>query len=148
MPARSAPHRPSFSCESDTLEQALFQHQAGDIAGARTLYEQILSVDGGLDRASGPRRAEAHDGLGCFAIETGAVDDAQAHFTAAVEANPAHTASHLNLGVMRLRLRDLVGAERDLLESLSAAPNEPMALYNLGVVRKCAGNVAGSLAAL
>lgn len=72
------------------LEQALAYHQAGRLAEAEALYEQILRAD--------PNNADALHYSGLAAHQAGRHDEAIARMTRAIEFAPGRAHYHLNLG--------------------------------------------------
>jgi len=114
-----------------TLDLALFHHQAGRLAEAESLYLQILAVQ--------PNHVEAMHHLGIIAHQAGRHDLAIKLIQQAVLHDPDHAAAHSNLGEawrMMGRLDEAVAAYR---RALAINPDHVEALNNLGNVLKDRG---------
>lgn len=69
----------------------------------------------------------------CELEETSPLEARQAYLRA-IDLDPCHLDSHLNLGRLLHEARDFRGAERHYRAALESNPEEPTAAYNLGVV--------------
>jgi Flp pilus assembly protein TadD len=104
-----------------------------------TLFERSLAVS--------PRNAFAHNNLGVARLAQGRIDDALAHYRAAIDADPSNAHAHSNLGQALLRRGDLSAAEPTLREAVRLAPRFAEAHHNLGLVLSQRGDIAGAISA-
>ncbi len=84
--------------------------EKGDLAGAKTLYEQALDID--------PTLAIAHNNLGITLKALGQIGDAIAHYKTAIELQPDYAEAHQNLGVVLLKtgqVEESLAAFRDAI---------------------------------
>lgn len=77
-------------------------------------------------------------------LAQGQLPAALAHAERALQVDPRHAAALSNAGVIRARMRDTTGAERDYLQALAIEPRHPGALFNLAELYARSGR--GSLA--
>jgi predicted TPR repeat methyltransferase/thioredoxin-like negative regulator of GroEL len=63
------------------LDQAVFQHQAGQLQDAERLYREILKIQ--------PGHSEANHNMGALAVQSNRPAEGLPYFTAALEAEPA-----------------------------------------------------------
>jgi tetratricopeptide (TPR) repeat protein len=92
---------------------------------SRALYQHALAVTTGNHLAEG--------NLGLLVLEEGKVEEAMAHFRAAVEARPASPKAHVNLGVGLATLGHHAEALREYETAVRLDPKLPVAHYNLGL---------------
>lgn len=144
----------------DAIDVALASHNAGDLAQARHIYEQILQADSNHpivlhllgvichqtnDNAKAisliskavslkPDFAEAHSNLGLVLEHVGRLDDAVASYGKAITINPRHPDAHLNLG----NALTAIGKRKQAVDSY----NKALALNPVFVEAHCnLGNV-------
>jgi len=72
-------------------------------------------------------------------LEESSPAEARTSYLQALELDPEHLDSHLNLGRLLHEARDLKGAERHYRAALEASPRDATAAYNLGVVLEDVG---------
>ena len=85
-----------------------------DYAEAILCWRRVLALD--------PKRAAAHNKLGCAMQEEGQSDEAEEHFHAALKLQPSLAAAHLSLAELREERGDLVEAESAIREALRVQP--------------------------
>ncbi|MDP6580698.1 MAG: tetratricopeptide repeat protein [Vicinamibacterales bacterium] len=93
---------------SDVFTEALALQQGGDIGGAISEYQLLLSEGAGS--------AQVHNNLGLLYQEQNRPDDAAREFQRAIALDPRHSKAHNNLGVVRMRqarYEDAAAAFRD-----------------------------------
>jgi len=152
---------------------AVAAHRAGDAAGARTTYEQVLAlapndVDAlnnlgvlhtGLrefDRAEvalrralslAPSNAGAWSNLGAVLRERGRSADATAAFQHALSIDPRHAGARVGLAQQYLVIGSLAQARQLLDDVLRDNPASPEASYALGQVLERQGDRPGAIRA-
>jgi tetratricopeptide (TPR) repeat protein len=104
----------------------------------RALYTHALAVTSG--------NHVAHGNLGLLLLDEGRVDEAIAHFQAAIAAHPEATKPHLNLGVGLATKGDHAGALAEYERAVRADPRYATARYNLGLELATAGRVDEAIA--
>src|SRR5262245_5085759 len=85
----------SFFLDNDALALAVQQHQAGQFASAREIYERLLAAE--------PENPDLLNLLGAVCVNLAQFDQAALHLDAAIRLNPQHSAAHDNLGVLLAR---------------------------------------------
>jgi tetratricopeptide (TPR) repeat protein/SAM-dependent methyltransferase len=108
------------------LQMAVGLHQAGELARARGLYEQIIEQD--------PRHAEALHFLGLACFQEGDEDRALGFIRRAIEHEPLVAAYHDHLGTVLESTGALEEALQAYREALRLAGEEPERSFNMGVV--------------
>ena len=170
---RPAPRRQAPPSAEAKLQTALSHHQAGRLAQAGAIYQDILSdLPGQVDAlyllgvvklqegdagaavelsgkaiANKPDFAEAHNNLGNAYKDRGRLDEAVAAFRKAVELKPDFAEAHNNLGIAlkdRGKLDDVVAAFRKAVE---LKPDFAEAHNNLGNALKDQGKADDAEAA-
>jgi tetratricopeptide (TPR) repeat protein len=109
--------------------QALFatahrQHQAGALAEAERLYQQVLAAD--------PNHAECLHLLGVVALQTGRVDLAATLIRRAIAINDRAATYHSNLGTLLAGQGQLEAAIACYRRAIALQPNLPEPYVNLG----------------
>jgi tetratricopeptide (TPR) repeat protein len=99
--------------------------QLGTWRDSRTLYEHALAVTS--------ENHLAHGNLGLLLLEERRVDEAMAHFRAAVAARPQAPKTHVNLGVGLSALGRPDEALAAYETAVRLGPTQPLAHYNLGL---------------
>lgn len=155
------------------FSRAVAAHRAGDIAGARALYEQVLagepehsdalnnlgviaSAGGDVDTALtffrraaalAPRNAAVWNNMGTALREHGNSPDAIAAFRQALAVDPRHQGAQIGLAQGYLAIGSL-GEARELLERVLARDaTVAEAHYTLGQVLERQGDRPGAIAA-
>lgn len=105
-----------------TLDQAVTAHKNGQIAKAKALYEQVLTLDAS--------NADAHQLLGVLYHREGEVERGLALIKRSVELDPNNPYARNNLGGILQNTGDTIGAEREFGEALRLSPNYSDALAN------------------
>ena len=106
------------------LNQAVQHHQAGRLAEAETIYQQILIRE--------PSNSEVLNLLGVVLSQQGQYQAALGLIIRAIEINPQASNYHNNLGQVLLNLRWLDEAIRAYRKALNLKPDDPELLNNLG----------------
>src|SRR5262245_58906288 len=147
-----------MTISSELTKRAKRLHQAGRIADAEDLYQQLLRQQPDLPDVwllLGDARltlgkyteamaayenalrlrpvAEAHLGLGNALAAAGRRTEAVTHYRQFVQARPEHAEARANLGVALAELGRLPEAEPELRAALRLKPDYPQAHHNLGV---------------
>jgi len=108
----------------------LYYHKKRDYLRAVVCYE--LSIKAGEERAKlGPAAPlkfflttdDAHNNIGAILLEHRAVENAVAHFRAALAFNPRHVSAHVNLGHALQLAGDPHAAEQQYREALRIEPD-------------------------
>ena len=111
-----APDRGGFMPGPDTDGGLVLAALAEDCGQAAMLFEQSRRTDGDADRLLSravqlcPRHAEALDDLGRVRERQGRLDEAEALYRRALEADPENPAPHAGLGDVRFAREDYDGA--------------------------------------
>jgi tetratricopeptide (TPR) repeat protein len=116
------------------VEDGLAMHQAGQLAGARSVYQQILDER--------PRDAIALHYMGVLAHQGGRTDEALTWMRQAIDASPRIPDFHCNLGVLFRDIGRLPEAAAELCKAIQLRPAYPEALNNLGDVLRQQGRLA------
>jgi len=136
--ARSAPTNPPKHSLHQPLDIAVKHHQAGDLALAEKLYQEILATD--------PGNASAMHLLGLIAHQRGDNVTAIEYITAALKLSPDYAEAHNNLGLALNALGRHEEAEISLRRALHLKPDYSIAHNNLGLALKEQGNLAEATA--
>ncbi|MFQ5734683.1 MAG: tetratricopeptide repeat protein, partial [Planctomycetaceae bacterium] len=113
---------------AQSLQQALQQHQAGELGDAERTYHSILRLD--------PRQPDALHLLGVVQHQRGDARSAVDSIRRAIRENPQAAAFHSNLAAAHKALGDLDAARECLEDAVRLDPDFPDAHYNLGTVLK------------
>jgi tetratricopeptide (TPR) repeat protein len=100
----------------------------------------------GDDGAAPARAAGEFYEWGCD-LEPGAPDEALAAYRRALELEPAHAGSHLNLGRLLQDRGELAAAEEHYREALASPEHAALAAFNLGTVLEDDGRLDDALEA-
>jgi tetratricopeptide (TPR) repeat protein len=116
---------PSAETRPDLMTEAAQLYESGDIAGAKSMFELIITME--------PGHADALFGLGVLEEQANNIAGAKKHYEAAVASEPNHAPSLVNLGDA-LREEGQFEAAIALLErAASLAPEIPLVHNNLGI---------------
>ena len=85
--------------------------------------------------AKRPQNPRAHNGMGFVLHQWGRVDEAIAHYSAALRFEPDYADAHNNLGVIFAKRGDLAAAAEQFAEALRIDPNHSDAAANLARAR-------------
>lgn len=119
---------------SQLLERALGLHQAGDLSQARTLYEQILTLE--------PEHADALHFLGVLAYQNGEGSRAVELIRKAIARSGEVGSYHNNLGNVLEAGGDLEGALVSYREAMRLEPEDADTHFNTGIVLQKLGRVS------
>jgi predicted O-linked N-acetylglucosamine transferase (SPINDLY family) len=133
------PRQPAPSIHS-LLQEAVGMHQAGRMAEAIGIYEQII--------ARVPNHFDATHLLGVIALQEGRLQQAKDFITSALRTNPRHPAALNNLGMVYLRKADLELAHSQFQRAVKVQPNFCEGLANLGTVLRQLGRPREALVPL
>jgi tetratricopeptide (TPR) repeat protein len=122
------------------LQTAITHHQAGHLAQAEQLCQQILSQS--------PRHADALHMAGLLAHQRGAAARAVELIGQAIAANPAVPAYHSNLGLVLKQQGRLIDAVTSLRRALQLQPDLVEVHYNLGLTLLAQGRADEATTAL
>ncbi len=117
------------------------RREAGDVAGAQKVYEDLLKTERGRDSF------EAHFELGMLAFESEAADALQqsrTHFQAALEAQPRYSPLLLYLAAVEYEAGDLTAAQRWLRRFRAQAPDDIDGACDLAIVLEGSGKSAAA----
>ena len=98
----------------------------GDFESAREAFRKAVELQ--------PQHAEAWANLGTLAYQDGRLTEAQESLTRAIEAGASDPQIGYSLGIVRMNLRDLVGAGEILRRNLSEWPQHADTYLALGMV--------------
>lgn len=124
---------------AQTLQQAVARHQQGDLAGAESLYRQVLR-----ERAEDPTALNL---LGVLKIQQGHAQEAAGLIGRAVRAQPDYAEAHNNLGLAQRNLGQLAEAAQSHERAVQLKPAYPEALNNLATALREARRFDEALAA-
>jgi len=122
------------------LNQAVAQHQAGNIDEAGALYRQVLQQV--------PGQFDATHLLGVVALQRGDLTTAEKLIVQALAVKPRDPAALNNLGTTLLRAKRLDAAREQFERAAKAQPGFVGAQSNLGSVLRQLGRIADSVAPL
>jgi predicted O-linked N-acetylglucosamine transferase (SPINDLY family) len=112
---------------------AVKHHQAGRLAQAEQIYQQVL--------AAVPDHADAIHLLGLINSQCGRNDVAVEYICRAIQLHPEVAVFHSNLGLAYRASQRLEEAEASFRRALELEPDSAEALYGVGVVYKDLGRV-------
>ena len=116
---------PPAETRPDLMTEAAQLYESGDIDGAKSTFELIITME--------PGHADALFGLGVLEEQANNIAGAKKHYEAAVASEPNHAPSLVNLGDA-LREEGQFDAAITLLErAASLAPEIPLVHNNLGI---------------
>jgi tetratricopeptide (TPR) repeat protein len=101
-------------------------HGAGDVAGARTLYRNVLERD--------PRNVDAHHMLGLLELHCGNREVAEASIRRAISLEPGYAVLHRHLGMALEYQGDVTGAIEASSRAIALDPKDPESHSRLGNV--------------
>ncbi len=127
------------SPQQPTLQQAMAHHQAGRLAEAEQIYQQILSRQ--------PNDAEALHLLGILAYQVNRYDVAADLIRRAIVVNPNIPTYHSNLGKVLADFGQLEAAVAACRTAIRLKPDSAEAWYNLGHALREQGQIEDSMAA-
>jgi predicted O-linked N-acetylglucosamine transferase (SPINDLY family) len=156
----------------EKVNTSVLAHQAGRLAEAKQLYEEILSQDpnnitalhllGVLRYQEGdarraieliekalilkPDHAGAHNNLGIVLDEQGNLDEAVAAYQVALKLAPDYAEAHYNLGIALKSQGKLEEAVASYLRALRLKPDHTGAHNNLGIVLEDQGKLEEAVA--
>jgi tetratricopeptide (TPR) repeat protein len=125
---------------TETFNQAVQRHQAGQTAEAERLYRQILSEE--------PRHAPSLHLLGVMALQSDQCRQAADLIGQAIAIQPGEAEYHLNRGVALDKVGRLDEAIADYQTSLSLKADYPQAMNNLANALRRKGQYEQSIALL
>lgn len=109
---------------TNTLQQAIARHRAGDLGSAAQLYRQLIDSD--------PNNADAYQLLGVLAQQMGKSDLALQLLETAIRLQPRHAAALANLSILLRARGDNVAALAKAGAAVAANPNLAEAQAALG----------------
>lgn len=120
------------------LQQAMRQHQAGDLLAAERSYQQVLALD--------PQHLQALRLSGILARETGAIAQSLERLHTAAAQPGAGAQPLAELALTHIASGDLQAAQHCLREARQRAPNSLDVLTNLGALLQHRGHVVEAIA--
>jgi protein O-GlcNAc transferase len=129
---------PPMATISQALTIAMQQYQAGKLAEAERIYQQILAVD--------PRQADALHMLGYLAHQQQQSERAKELVRQAIESQPNMPTYFNSLGIILTALKELAPAVKAFHDALALQPNFAEAHYNLGYAYNQQGRTAEAIA--
>lgn len=127
-----------MSTVAEAMALAVEHHQAGRLAEAESIYEQVL--------AAAPNHADALHLLGVVNSQRGRHEAAIDYIGRAIRLNPDQAVYHGNLGLAYRGLGRLEEAEASYRQALARQPDFADARYNLGIVLKARGSIEEAIA--
>jgi predicted O-linked N-acetylglucosamine transferase (SPINDLY family) len=116
----------------EAFGRAVNRHQAGDLAAAEALYQQVLEA--------APNHPGALSNLGVLAAKRGKPDEALRFYSASIAANPNQLDAHFNLGNLYRKANRLQDALNAYQAVLRIDPGNARGYLNLGLVVGDLGN--------
>lgn len=120
------------------LQQAAALHQAGDLGGARSLYEEIL--------AQRPDSFQALHALGIIAYQCGDYAKAADLIGTALVHSPEDAAAQANLGLTFLALQQASRAAACYARAIALQPDYAAAHFGLGLALQSQGDLTAAIA--
>ena len=124
---------------ADVLDQAVRDHQAGQLVRAEQLYRQVLQVE--------PQHADAWHFLGLLMFQSGQGEIAVEYIGKAIALGANHARVHLNLGRIHEARGRLEEARASFEQALRLQPDSAEACLNLGGDCRKLGRLAEAEAA-
>jgi tetratricopeptide (TPR) repeat protein len=119
------------------IQLALEHQQAGNLAQAERIYQQVLSLD--------PNNANANHLLGIIAHQVGKDDLAAELIQKAIDSNPTFAEAHNSLGVTFKGLNKLDKAITSYKKAISIKPEYVEAYNNLSTALQITGDFDGAI---
>ena len=119
------------------MAEAAMLYQAGDISGAQSSFELILTMN--------PAHADALFGLGVLVEQGGDLITAKKHYRAAVKSTPCHAPSLVNLGNILRSERQYSEAIELLERAVNEAPEIPLVHNNFGIALHHSGHTEDAI---
>jgi beta-barrel assembly-enhancing protease len=120
----------------DKYDQAMAAMQKKDVARARTLAQEAISLV--------PQEGRFHQLLGDIAVSDKKYQEAAPHYDKAIALSPDYFGSYLGAGIAQYQLGNRDRAAQWLEQSAKLLPTAPAALY-LGNIARDRGDRAGAL---
>ena len=130
----------AMGSDSDLLQAALQQHDAGRLAEAESLYRRLLAAD--------PRNVDALHFLGVIAHQRGDHAQAVELISGALAQYDANASAHNNLGCALRAQGKLAHAAAAFQKALELSPDYFDAHVNLGRTHQAHGNLARAASSL
>ena len=121
---------------ADALRRAVALHQAGDLAAAEKLYQDVLSLHAD--------NFDANHLLGVLRAQQRRYDQAQTLIERAIGVRPGDPAALASYGKVQMALGDFAGALKSYDRALAAHPNNPDLLYARGNALRETGDLAAA----
>ena len=170
LPASSAatPPQASSAARPPNLQEALRQHERGDIGAAQAIYRQVLAQNADdpvanhflgvaamqlkdlpgalalLRRAVelAPEEPNFHNNLGLALFEAGRIEEAITSYQRCLAIDSRNSGAWSNLGLARQETLDLAGAIAAFRSAITLAPNFDRAHWNLATALLLDGQFA------
>jgi protein O-GlcNAc transferase len=110
----------------EKLRRALEWHQSGQLAAAKSAYEEILAID--------PRHADALNLLGTIAIQSGDFQHAVELYAQAIEIDPTNLVAYCNSAVALGALKQFEAALARYDQAIALKPDFAESHFNRGNV--------------
>jgi Flp pilus assembly protein TadD len=134
------------ACGLDPHQAGWFSHlavllaQTGDTEGAIANFRKSLELE--------PANAEAEAVFGAVLAESGQMEQGLQHMRKAVELSPESPRAHSYLAMALTKQGQFEEAIEQMQTAVNLAPSSTEYEFNLGFIRKLAGDYAGAAAAL
>jgi tetratricopeptide (TPR) repeat protein len=102
---------------NDLIRKGLTEQQAGRLASAKTIYEQVLKIE--------PRHPDALNLLGVIALQCSRPEEAAGLIGRAIDARPSNPGFHANLAQAYLAVRRIADAEEAFRRAAVLDPRNP-----------------------
>jgi protein O-GlcNAc transferase len=122
----------------EKLQRAIEWHQSGQLAAAKSAYEEILAVDAG--------HADAINLLGTIAIQTRDFHHAVQLYTQAIQIDPKNLAAYCNSGLALRALKQFEAALARYDQAIALQPDYAEAYFNRGHVLRSLRRLEAALA--
>ncbi|HAA92918.1 MAG: hypothetical protein CMM48_14030 [Rhodospirillaceae bacterium] len=130
---------PPSGAGRDLMSEAARLYEAGDIGGAKSTFELIITME--------PGHADALFGLGVLIEQQGDVSTAKGHYQTAVESEPNHAPSLVNLGNILRNEQQYEKAIEYLDHAAKLAADVPLVHNNLGIALHQGGRIDDAIPA-
>jgi tetratricopeptide (TPR) repeat protein len=127
------------AAEGNLMSQAAALYEAGDVAGAKSTFEVITTMN--------PGHADALFGLGVLEEQAGNLEVARKHYQTAIAGAPNHAPSLTNLGNILRNERQFEAAIGMLEQAAVLAQDVPLVHNNLGIALHQGGAIERAIAA-